>query len=121
MPQETGIQRFSANICRRIAGADKLDPFERDPLSISSPPESMLFGQLPEEGDDSHRGILVGIREVDLVAKDYQPLAGLLGSQNNAADGLVVLAVVLELLHDEPGVGRGRKVDEYHLELWQSL
>lgn len=81
----------------------------------------MLLGELPEEGDDSHGAVFIGIGQVDFVAEDHQPLAGLFWSQDDAADCLVVLAIMLELLHDEAGVGRGGEVDEDHLELRQRL
>jgi hypothetical protein len=121
VPQETRVERFTADVGGRVAGSHELYPFQRDPLPVSCSPEAMLLGKLPEEGDDSHRRILVSIRQIDLIAEDHQPLAGLLRSQHDAAHSLVVLAVMLELLHDEARVGRRGEVYEDHLEFRKGL
>lgn len=105
MSQETRIERFTANISRRITGSHELNAFQTDPLSIRSSPETMLFSELTKESDDSHGTILISIRKVDFITEDNQPLAGLFGTKHNATDGLVVLAIMLELLHDEARVG----------------
>ena len=119
MSQESGVQWLTSNVSWRIASTDELDSLQANPLPVSCSPETMLFGQLSEEGDDCHCAIFVRIRQIDLIAEDYQPLAWLFRSKSDAIDCLVVLAIMLELLHDEAWVGRRREIDEDHLELRQ--
>lgn len=69
MSQETGRKWFSPDISRGIACANKLDSFEGDPLTVSCPPEPMLFSELSKECDDNHSGISIGVWQVDLIAE----------------------------------------------------
>lgn len=121
MSEESRIQGLTTNICWRIASSYELYPFKTDPLSVGSSPEPVLFGKLSQESYDCHCSILVRVREIDLVTEYDQPFAGLLGSQNHPIDCLIVLAVVLELFHDETRVGGRGEVHEDHLELWKCL
>lgn len=117
--QESRVEGLTTNICWRIASTDELDSFQADPLPVSCSPEAVLFGQLPKEGNDGHCSVFVRIRQIDLVTEDDQPLAWLFWSKDYAIDCLVVLAVVLELLHDEAWIGRRGEIYENHLEFGQ--
>ena len=121
MSQKSRIERFTTNICWRIACSNKLNSFQRDPLSISSPPEAMLLSQLSKESNDGHGRIFISIRKIDLVTEHDEPFTWLFGSQDNSAYCLIVLAIMLELFHDEARVSRRGEVDEDHLKLGESL
>ena len=106
MSQESWVERFSTDISGWVTSTDKLYSFKGNPLSISSPPKAVLFSELSEESYDSHCGIFISVRQVDLIAEYYEPLAWLFGSQDDTTDCFVVLTIVLELLHDEARVCR---------------
>lgn len=39
--------------------------------------EALMFEQLPQEGDDTLRAVLIHIRQVDFITEQYQPFAKL--------------------------------------------
>lgn len=121
MPEESRIKWFSADISGRVASPHKLDSFQANPLFVSRPPESMLFSKLSQKGNNCHCAILVGIRQVYFVTEDNQPFTWLFRSENDSRDCLDILTIVLELFHDETGVGRRGEVDKNHLEIGKCL
>src|SRR2546430_16322891 len=94
---------MAPNISRRIAGAHKLDPFQRYPRLVRRPPESILLDELAEEGDCSLSPVSVGCWKINLVAEDDKPTANLGGGQHNPVECFSVLTILLECFDQQVG------------------
>ena len=90
-------------------------------LLVTGPPEAVVLGDLSQESDDYLSTVLILLWKVNLVTEDDEPLFWLLGSQDDALLGLLVLTVLVECLEDEVWLGSTREVDEHHLHITQHL
>ncbi|KAH6607744.1 hypothetical protein Trco_004057 [Trichoderma cornu-damae] len=117
--EEPSAHGRAAGVGGRIAGPDELDAVEGDPRLVGGPPEAVVLDELAQEGDGALGAVLVGGREVDLVAEDDQPAADLRGRQHHAFERLLVLAVLLERLDQEVGRRRAGEVEADDLHVRQ--
>ena len=111
-------ERLAARVSRRVAGPEELHAVEGDELGVGRPPEPVLLHELPDEGDDTLRAVLVGFGQVALVAEHDDPLAHLLRPHDHplAARRGLGHAVLVHHLHDELWSSTARK----GISLWRN-
>ena len=78
-----------------------MDPLQPDPGLVRSAVEPSMLHDLPQEGDDALRAVLVRVRQVDLVAEQHHPLAELDGCHDRPVGRPAILAVVVKGLQQE--------------------
>lgn len=108
-------QWLASRVSRWIASTDELNAFEFNPRLVRSTIEASVFNYLTKEGDHALCSVFVQLRQVDLIAEQYEPLVQLYGSQHKAVGRLAILAIMVKCLQQKLWGRCTRKIQANHL------
>lgn len=112
-------QRLATRICRRIAGTDKLNAFQRYPCLIVGTEKALMLDQLAQERDHALCTVRVHVGQIDFVAEQHQPLADLNGSEDDTVRGFAIFTVVVERFQEQLRCGGRREVETDYFHVGQ--